>query len=256
MLVGLAAQTGQWKELEAALRGGQDALMAMRRAPAPVVAAPFQRVLGGGLEVCLAASRVVAHAESYMGLVEVGVGVIPGWGGCKEMVRRMVAPHMHATNVDPTPYLRQAFEQIGYAKVSTSAEEAKQMGLLAAGDRIVMNADHLLAEAQREVLRMAEVGYTPPITAGSVYAAGSDVLASVRIEIYSLLEAGYITEHDAKIANKLGYVLCGGDLSAPAWMDEQYFLDLEREAFLSLMGEPKTQERIWYMLQNGKPLRN
>jgi 3-hydroxyacyl-CoA dehydrogenase len=221
-----------------------------------VVAAPFQRALGGGLEVCLAASRVVAHAESYLGLVEVGVGVIPGWGGCKELVRRMVSPHMHATNVNPAPYLRQAFEQIGYAKVSTSAQEARDMGLLGAQDRIVMNADHLLAEAKREVLTLAANGYRPPDTTGNVYAAGRDMLASVRIEVYSLEQAGYISQYDATIANKLGYVLCGGDLSQPAWMDEQYFLDLEREAFLSLVGEPKTQERIWYMLQNGKPLRN
>jgi 3-hydroxyacyl-CoA dehydrogenase len=236
-------------------RGGQEALMALRRAPKPVVAAPFQRVLGGGLETCLAASRIVAHAETYMGLVEVGVGLVPGWGGCKEVVRRLISPHMQATNVNPTPYLRQAFELIGYAKVSTSAREAQEMGLHSAHDRIVMNSDHLLAEAKREVLTMGE-GYRPPITTGNVYAAGRDVFASVRIEVYSLQQAGYISDYDAHIANKLGYVLCGGDLSAPAWMDEQYFLDLEREAILSLLGEPKTQARIWHMLQSGKPLRN
>jgi 3-hydroxyacyl-CoA dehydrogenase len=256
VVMGLAAQAGQWDELEKMVRAGQEALMAIRRSPKPVVAAPFQRALGGGLEVCLAASRVVAHAESYMGLVEVGVGVIPGWGGCKELARRIVSPHMHATNANPTPYLRQAFEQIGYAKVSTSAEEAREMELLAAQDRIVMNRDHLLAEAKCEVLALADQGYRPPATTANVYAAGRDVLASVRIEIYSLQQGGFISEHDAAIANQLGYVLCGGDLSAPAWMDEQYFLDLEREAFLRLVSTSKTQERIWYMLQNGKPLRN
>ncbi|HXF62767.1 MAG TPA: enoyl-CoA hydratase/isomerase family protein, partial [Caldilineaceae bacterium] len=256
VVMGLAAQAGQWDELERLIRAGQDALMAVRRSPKPVVAAPFQRALGGGAEVCLAASRVVAHAETYIGLVEVGVGLIPGWGGCKEMARRIISPHMRATNVNPTPYLRRAFEQIGYAKVSTSAQEAREMELLGPQDRIVMNRDHLLAEAKREVLYLAEQGYRPPLTTGNVYAAGRDVLASVRIEVYSLQQGGYISEHDATIANKLGYVLCGGDLSAPAWMDEQYFLDLEREAFLSLVGLPKTQERIWYMLQNGKPLRN
>lgn len=256
VVMGMAAQAGQWDELERLIRAGQDALMAVRRSPKPVVAAPFQRALGGGAEVCLAASRVVAHAETYIGLVEVGVGLIPGWGGCKELARRIISPHMHATNVNPTPYLRRAFEQIGYAKVSTSAQEAREMELLGPQDRIVMNRDHLLAEAKREVLYLAEQGYRLPVTTGNVYTAGRDVLASVRIEVYSLLQGGYISEHDATIANKLGYVLCGGDLSVPAWMDEQYFLDLEREAFLSLVGLPKTQERIWYMLQNGKPLRN
>lgn len=256
MVMGLAAQAGQWDELERMLADGQNAFMALRRSPKPVVAAPFQRVLGGGVEVCLASSRIVAHAETYLGLVEVGVGVIPGWGGCKEVVRRMISPHMHATNVNPMPYLRQAFELIGFAKVSTSALEAKEMGYLAKRDRIVMNSDHLLAEARREVLALAQAGYRAPVTTGNVYAAGRDVLASVLIEIYSLQQGGYISKHDAAIAKKLGYILCGGDLSAPAWMDEQYFLDLEREAFLSLVGESKTQDRIWYMLQNGKPLRN
>jgi 3-hydroxyacyl-CoA dehydrogenase len=119
-----------------------------------------------------------------------------------------------------------------------------------------MNSEHLLAEAKAEVLHLAASGYTPPITTGNVYAAGRDVLASTRIEVYSLQAGGFASAHDAKIANKLAYILCGGDLSAPQWMDEQYFLDLEREALVSLAGEPKTQERIWYMLQNGKPLRN
>lgn len=256
MVMGLAAQAGQWDELEKMLADGQNAFMALRRSPKPVVAAPFQRVLGGGLEVCLASSRIVAHAETYLGLVEVGVGVIPGWGGCKEVVRRMISPHMHATNVNPMPYLRQAFELIGFAKVSTSALEAREMGYLTKRDRIVMNSDHLLAEAKREVLTLAQAGYRAPVTTGNVYASGRDVLASVLIEVYSLQQGGYISEHDATIAKKLGHILCGGDLSAPAWMDEQYFLDLEREAFLSLVGESKTQDRIWYMLQNGKPLRN
>lgn len=252
----IIAQSGQVTELERFMKGGQDIFMGLRKAPKPVVAAPFQRVLGGGVEVCLASDRIVAHAETYMGLVEVGVGIIPGWGGCKEMVRRRISPHMEATNVNPLPYLRQVFETIGFAKVAESAAQARELGFLSKSDRIVMNSDHLLAEAKREVLTLAGDGYTPPLTTGNVYAAGRDILASVHVEVYSLLAGGYISEHDAKIANKLGHVLCGGDLSEPAWMDEQYFLDLEREAIMSLLGEPKTQERVWYMLQNGKPLRN
>ncbi|MEZ4865903.1 MAG: 3-hydroxyacyl-CoA dehydrogenase/enoyl-CoA hydratase family protein [Caldilineaceae bacterium] len=250
------AQSGQWQEWEQLIKAGQDLFMALRTAPKPVVAAPFQRALAGGVEVCLAADQIVAHAETYMGLVEFGVGIIPAWGGCKEMVRRNVSPHMYATNVIPTPYLRQVFETIGFAKVSTSAVEARELGFLTAQDQIVMNRDHQLALAKEAVLHMQENGYTPPSVKGTVYAAGRDVLASTRIEVYSLHAAGFISEHDAKIANKLAYVLTGGELSAPAWMDEQYFLDLEREAVLSLAGEKKTQERVVYMLQNGKPLRN
>lgn len=255
-VLGMLAQAGQWQELEQMIKQGQDVFMALRSAPKPVVAAPFQRVLGGGVEVCLAADHIVADAETYMGLVEIGVGIIPGWGGCKELVRRNISPHMHATNVNPTPYLRQVFETIGFAKVSSSAVEARELGFLLSSDQIVMNREHQVGLAKQAVLKLAEQGYTPPVVKGNVYAAGRDVLASTRIEVYSMRASGFISEHDAKIANKLAYTLCGGDLSAPTWMDEQYFLDLEREALVSLAGEPKTQERIWYMLQNGKPLRN
>lgn len=254
--LGMLAQAKQWDELAQMIKQGQDIFMGLRTAPKPVVAAPFQRALGGGVEVCLHADRIVAQAETYMGLVEVGVGIIPGWGGCKEMVRRNVTPHLNATNVNPTPYLRQVFETIGFAKVSTSAAEARELGFLTPYDPIVLNPEQLVAAAREEVLHLAAVGYTPPTVKGNVYAAGRDVLASTKIEVYSLHQAGFISEHDAKIAGKLAYVLCGGDLSAPAWMDEQYFLDLEREALLSLAGEEKTQARVWYMLQNGKPLRN
>lgn len=256
MVLAIAMQNDQWDMIEQSVRQGQDAMMALRRAPKPVVATPFQRTLGGGAEISMASDRILAHAETYMGLVEVGVGFVPGWGGCKELVRRNVTPHMNATNVSPMPYLRQVFEQIGFAKVSTSAAEARDMGFLSNLARIVMNREHLLAEAKYEVLNMFNEGYTPPVTTGNVYAAGRDVLASINIEIYSMGQAGFISEHDATIAKKLGYILTGGDLSVPTFMDEQYFLDLEREALLSLIGEQKTQERIWHMLQTNKPLRN
>lgn len=254
--LGTLAQSKQWDELGAVLKQGQDTFMSLRTAPKPVVAAPFQRALGGGVEVCLHADRIVAQAETYMGLVEVGVGIIPGWGGCKEMVRRNVSPHMHATNVNPLPYLRQIFETIGFAKVATSAVEARDLGFLDEQDQIVLNKEQLLTAAHDAVCHLSETGYKPPVVKGNVYAAGRDVLASTKIEVYSLQQAGFISEHDAKIAGKLAHVLCGGDLSAAAWMDEQYFLDLEREAIVSLAREEKTQARIWHMLQNGKPLRN
>ncbi|HAJ35940.1 MAG TPA: 3-hydroxyacyl-CoA dehydrogenase [Chloroflexi bacterium] len=252
----LAVQSQMWGELEMMIKFGQDAFMGFRTAPKPVVAAPHQMALGGGCEICLAADRIVADAETYIGLVEVGIGVIPGWGGCKEMVRRHVSPHMNATNVNPMPYLRKVFETVGFAKVSTSGEEARELGFLAPTDRVVLNSDHRIAEAKQAVLTMNDAGYRAPNVKGNVYAAGRDMLAAVNIEVHSMIQGGYISEHDGVVACKLGYVLAGGDLSQGQWMDEQYFLDLEREAFLSLVGEKKTQDRIQYMLENNKPLRN
>jgi len=252
----LAVQSNMWNELEMMIKFGQDAFMGLRTAPKPVVAAPHQMALGGGCEICLAADRVLADAETYMGLVEVGIGVIPGWGGCKEMVRRHISPHMHATNVNPTPYLRKVFETVGFAKVSTSGAEARELGYLGADDRIVLNTEHRIAEAKQAVLTMNEAGYRAPTVKGNVYAAGRDVVAAVNIEIYSMIQGGYISEYDGVVAGKLGHILAGGDLSQGAWMDEQYFLDLEREAFLSLVGNKKTQDRIQYMLEKNKPLRN
>jgi len=255
MLLAMGVQQGMWEEVEAGLKLGQDTLMALRTAPKPVVAAPFQMALGGGAETVLAADKVVAHAETYMGLVEVGVGIVPGWGGCKELIRRHVSPHMHAANVNPSPFLQEVFELIGFAKVSTSAVEARENGFLAQSDQIVMNRSHLLATAKQQVLHMTS-DYTPPVVTGNVYAAGMGQLANLRTGIHLMEKAMYISEHDGLIANKLAHVLTGGELSTPTWMDEQYFLDLEREALLSLAGEEKTQARIWHMLQNNKPLRN
>lgn len=255
MLFAMAVQNEMFDQIEKFLRMGQDTLQELRKAPKPVVAAPHQLVLAGGAETIMGADRVVAHAETYIGLVEFGVGIVPGWGGCKELVRRKVSPHMHAASVNPSPYLQEVFELIGYAKVSGSAREAQQWQYLAPTDRIVMNRDHLLAEAKREVLHMAS-GYTPPSVMANVYAAGAGQLANMRVGIYLLQTGGYISEHDAKIAEKLACVICGGELSQGTWMDEQYFLDLEREAVLSLIGEPKSVERIQYMLMNNKALRN
>ncbi len=252
----LAVQSNMWNELEMMIKFGQDAFMGFRTAPKPVVAAPHQMALGGGCEICLAADRIVADAETYMGLVEVGIGVIPGWGGCKEMVRRHISPHMNATNVNPTPYLRRVFETVGFAKVSTAGEEARELGFLSADDKVVLNGEHRIAEAKQAVLAMSAAGYRAPNIKGNVYAAGRDVVAAVNVEIHGMQQGGYISEYDGHVARKLGYILAGGDLSQGQWMDEQYFLDLEREAFLSLVGEKKTQDRIQYMLENNKPLRN
>ena len=255
-LIATLAQSGQSDQMDAAINGLQQMIQNLRVAPKPVVAAPYQLALGGGAEVTMGADRIVAHAELYIGQVEVGVGLIPAAGGCKELVRRLVNPHMQGQNADPASHLQQVFELIALAKVSTSAEEARQMGFLGPHDRVVMNDDDLLSVAKAEVLRMADAGYRPPAVSGNIYAAGRDHLANLRIGIYMMREAGYISAHDAVIADHLAYVLCGGELSQPAWMDEQYFLDLEREAFRTLAGYAKTQERIWHMLKKGRPLRN
>jgi 3-hydroxyacyl-CoA dehydrogenase len=240
---------------EAFVRRGQEMMMGFRYAPRPVVAAPFQMTLGGGTEIALAADRIVAHAELYIGLVEVGVGLVPAWGGCKEMLRRVVNPVMRIPNGDPLPPLSKVFEQIGLAKVATSAEEAREMGFLAVSDRVVVNQANLLAEAKREARHMADGGYRPP-RPEKIYAAGRDLLSAMCTQVYMLRDAGYASEHDALIANKLAWILSGGDLSAPTWVDEQYILDLEREAIVALFQHPKTVERIFHMLSTGKPLRN
>ncbi len=251
----MAAQGGMWDDLNNMVKGGQDLNMRMRYFPRPVVGAPAGLALGGGAEIPMHTSRIVAGAELYMGLVEIGAGVIPAWGGTKEMLRRLVNPAQQTKNVEVLPFLQRAFEQIGLAKVATSAEEARQMGFLSPRDRIVLNRDLLLSEAKKEVLHLVSTGYQPPLPE-KIYAAGRDALGALRVGIYMMKEGGYITEYEAHIAGKLANVLTGGDISSPAWVAEQYILDLEREAFLSLCGEQKTQARMWNILQTGKPLRN
>lgn len=256
MTIGLAANDGKWDEINRIANALQSFLMSLRYSHKPVVTAPFGYTLGGGAEVAMAGQRIVAHAESYIGLVEVGMGLIPSGGGCKELLRRIVSPAMQTPNVDPLPCLQRVFEAIGMAKVATSAEEARQMGFLTLADRVVMNRDQLIAEAKRAVLQMVAEGYRPPARGKIIYAAGERMLAALRVAIYSMVKGKYISEYDAKVGEKLAFVLCGGNLTSPTWVEEQYILDLEREAFISLCGEEKTRERIWHFLSTGKPLRN
>jgi 3-hydroxyacyl-CoA dehydrogenase len=256
-MVAVAAQQGAWKELERLVKFGQDVLMDFCYSPKPVVGAPFGRVLGGGGEVTMGASAVCAAAESYIGQVEAGVGLVPAAGGCKELLRRVVSPLVkRAPDADPLPLLRHVFEIIALAKVSASAVEAQEWGFLSSCDRIVMNGDHLLHEAKRMVLEMAESGYRPPVRGKEIWAAGANGLAALEVMVWGMKEAGYASEHDALIADKTAHILCGGRLSQPQWVEPQVILDLEREAFLSLLGEQKTIDRIWHMLNTGKPLRN
>ena len=240
--------------IEAAIVALQDLTQALRYAPKPVVVAAHNMALGGGAELVMAGAAVVAHIELYMGLVEVGVGLVPAGGGCKELLRRLVNPLAQRGSDDVLAGLQRAFETIATAKVSESAKQARELGFLAPGDRIVMNRAHLLGEAKALALAMsaAYVPQAPP----PVYAAGRDLHAALMIAIAGFREAGYASEHDALIAQKLAYILTGAALAKPQWVAQRYLLDLERQAFLDLIMQEKTQERIMHMLRTNKPLRN
>ena len=242
MLVLLAAQEGEWDELNAAIHAFQQANMAIKYAPRPVVAAPFGMTLGGGCEIALHAARVQASAELYMGMVETGVGVIPAGGGCKEALLR-------------TGDARRAFELIGYAKVSASADDARKLGLLRDGDAISMNPERLIADAKAQALLLAET-HALGVPRQDIKAGGDSAYALMKIGLYMARQGNYITEHDTVVGEKLAYVLSGGRVTGEQMVSEQYLLDLEREAFLSLCGRPETQQRMQHMLKTGKPLRN
>ncbi len=253
--VAMAAQQGMWETLDTMINGLQKATFGLLHAPKPVVTAVHQMALGGGSEYTMAGWEAVAAHESYIGQVEFGVGLVPAGGGCKEVIRRKVNPVMRTPNADVLPVMQEAFELIALAKVSTSAWEAKEMGYLRETDTIVMNSDHRLAKAKERALQLVASGTRPP-EVEKIYAAGRDMYNAALMSIKGLEWGGYASEHDAKIAQKTAFILCGGNISAPAWVDPWYILDLEREAFLSLLGETKTIERIMHMLQTGKPLRN
>ena len=242
MMVLLAAQEGEWDDLDAAVRRFQQAGMTMKYAAKPVVAAPFGMTLGGGCEVALHAARVQASAEAYMGLVETGVGLIPAGGGCKEMLLRLGSA-------------RKAFELIGYAKVSSSAAHAREMGFLRAGDGISMNSERLIGDAKTAALALVPT-YAPGAPRQDIRVEGNAGYALMKMGVYMAHEGGYITEYDTVIGEKLAHVLSGGRLTGEQTVSEQYLLDLEREAFLSLCGQVKTQERMQHILKTGKPLRN
>ena len=256
MMLLLAAQEAEWEEIDLMVRAFQNANMALRYSTKPVVVAPFGMTLGGGCEVTLHADRVCASAETYIGLVEVGVGLVPAGGGTKEFLIRHVDRAGRSEDVDLFPFVKQVFETIGMAKVATSAGEAQQMGFLRSSDRIVMNRDRLIAEAKQAVLEMAREGYIPAKPRTDVPVLGNSALTTLKLGLYLMHQSGYISEHDVKVATRLATILCGGGLSSKQKVSEQYLLDLEREAFLSLSSERKTLERIQHTLKTGKPLRN
>jgi 3-hydroxyacyl-CoA dehydrogenase len=265
----LVAQEGEWEELNSVIHGFQQMTAAIKFCPRPVVVAPFGMTFGGGAEICLHGARRQAHAETYIGLVEAGVGLIPAGGGTKEMLLRAVdqaaalappdprdPPSRFAQSAEMATALRRVFETIALAKVSTSAAEARSLGMLRAADRITMNRERLLLDAKTQAAALAEAGYTAPQPRMQIPAPGTAALAALETGAFLMGEAGYASEHNQKVARWAAYILAGGRVTAGSPVSEQYLLDLEREAFLSLAGERKTQERIAFTLKTGKPLRN
>ena len=255
MLLLMMAQEGEWDDVHLAVRQFQRANMAIKYAPGPVVAAPHAMSLGGGCEIPLHSARICAAAETYMGLVEAGVGLIPAGGGTKEMLIRANEHAAGADNLDLMHALRPIFENIAMAKVSTSGEEARSLGYLRPPDQIAMNRDRQIADAKEAALGMVRAGYHAPAPA-EIRVLGQEFFAAAKLAIHMMVRGEYATEHDAVVARKLAYILAGGSITAAQTVPEQYVLDLEREAFVSLCGERKTQERIAHTLKTGKPLRN
>jgi 3-hydroxyacyl-CoA dehydrogenase len=254
-MIFMMAAEQEYDELNMAIKYFQDTMMRMRYSAIPTISAPHGMALGGGCEISLHADKVVAAAETYMGLVEFGVGVIPGGGGSKEMALR--ASDIFSKGDVQLNVLQEHFLTIGMAKVATSAYEAFDLGLLQKGkDVVVVNKDRQIAQAKKHAILMAEAGYTQPVERNDVLVLGKQALGMFLVGTDSMQDSKYISAHDQKIANKLAYVMAGGDLSEPTKVSEQYLLDLEREAFLSLCTERKTLERIQHMLKTGKPLRN
>ena len=254
-MIFMAAVEQEWDEINLAIKAFQNTMMRIRYSSIPVVAAPHNLVLGGGCELCLHADHVQTNAETYMGLVEFGVGLIPGGGGTKEFTLRL-SDELREGQIEQNA-LRDRFLTIATAKVSTSGEEAHELGYLQKNKySLSMNRSRLIADAKAKAIELVEAGYTTPVRRKDIRVLGKSGLGIVYAGANTMFAGNYISEHDQKISQKLGYVMCGGDLSAPALVSEQYLLDLEREVFLSLCGERKTQERIQSILTKGKPLRN
>ena len=254
MLIALEAQEGNWDEIDLMVRAFQGATMALKYADVPVVVAPAGLCLGGGCEIALHAARVQAAAETYMGLVEAGVGLIPAGGGTKEMLARAVDEVPPGADLLPTA--QRVFETIGFAKVSTSGPDARRIGYLREGDAVTMNRDRLLADAKAYALELGSTGYRPPQPRTAIRVGGEGVQAALKLGVHLAWKAARISDYDAVIGRTLAWVLAGGNRAHPGTMTEQQLLDLEREAFLKLCGERKTLERIAHTLKTGKPLRN
>jgi 3-hydroxyacyl-CoA dehydrogenase len=262
MLLLMSVQEEEWDEVDLMIRQFQGMTQAIKFSPKPVVVAPFGLTLGGGTEISLHAAARQPHAELYMGLVEVGVGLLPGGGGCKEMLLRAVdtaatiRPGGRGESVELMEAMKRAFETIATAKVATSAHEARGLGFLAESDGITMNRERVLADAKTRALELVRTGYEPPMPRTDIPAPGENILAALKLGVHLMRQGEYITEYEVKLGTKVAEVLCGGNVTSGTPVSEQYLLDLEREAFKSLCGERKTQERIQYTLKTGKTLRN
>jgi 3-hydroxyacyl-CoA dehydrogenase len=254
--VATAVKENRLEDLEKMIAGLQHGLLDLRYAPFPVVAAPFGLTLGGGCELCLAADKIVAHAELYMGQVEIGVGLLPAGGGCLNLWRRYLASVPEAaTDLDLAKFFIPVFMAIATAKVSTSAADARANGFLGPRDRIVSNRDHLIGEAKKEVLKMLDEGYAPPVKR-KIKVMGQAAQGMAAAQISDMLSGRFISEYDAFLAKRIAYVISGGDVRDNAEVEEDVILTLEREAFIDFLKEEKTQARIEHMLNTGKPLRN
>jgi 3-hydroxyacyl-CoA dehydrogenase len=262
MLLLMLAQEEEWDDIDLAIRQFQSMTHAIKFSPKPVVIAPFGLTLGGGCEMTLHAAARQPHSELYIGLVEVGVGLLPGGGGCKEMTLRAVdkaesiRPGGRGESVEIMEAMKKTFETIATAKVATSADEARGYGFLSSSDRITMNRERVLGDAKERALELLRAGYEPPVPRTDIPAPGENILAALRMGVHLMRQGDYITDYEVKLATKIAHVLCGGAVSPGTPVSEQYLLDLEREAFKSLCGEKKTQERIQYTLKTGKTLRN
>ncbi len=266
MLLLMSVQEGEWDDVDLAIRQFQGMTQAIKFSPKPVVIAPFGLALGGGCEVSLHAAARQPHAELYMGLVEVGVGLLPGGGGCKEMVLRAVnsaasirpdlPSNPRGDSVELMEAMKRIFETIATGRVSTSAEEARGLSFLSSSDRITMNRERVLTDAKTRALELVRAGYEPPVMRTDIPAPGENILATLKMGVYMMRQGEYISDHEQKLGTKIAEVLCGGNVTPGTPVSEQYLLDLEREAFKSLCGEKKTQERIQFTLKTGKTLRN
>ena len=262
MLLLMAVQEEEWDDVDMVIRQFQGMTQAIKFSPKPVVVGAFGLTLGGGTEISLHAPARQPHAELYTGLVEVGVGLLPGGGGCKEMLVRAldsatsIRPDGRGESVELLEAMKKAFETIAMAKVATSAHEARGLGFLSDSDSITMNRERVLSDAKARALALARSSYEAPVMRNDLPAPGENILATLKLGVYMMRQGDYISDHEVKIGNKVAEVLCGGNVTPGTPVSEQYILDLEREAFKSLCGEKKTQERIQYTLKTGKTLRN
>ncbi|PYT01341.1 MAG: 3-hydroxyacyl-CoA dehydrogenase [Acidobacteria bacterium] len=256
MMLLLAAQEEEWDDINTMVAGLQRSIMRLRYSAKPVVTAPYGLTLGGGCEISMHGDRIRAAAETYMGQVEVGVGLIPAGCGTKEMTMRAMDAAAKVPDADPLAFLKKTFELLGMGKVATSAQEAKSFGFLRDVDSISMNGDRLIADAKQEVLNLDASGYVQPVPRTDILVLGESAQAAMKLALHMMSRGGFISDHDQLIGKKLANIMSGGSMNHTAYVSEQYLIDLEREAFLSLCGERKTQDRIAAMLKTGKPLRN